>query len=167
MHNMVCVGIDFEKALLLDKLSTCTDSAAPAPTRMRYIHNAAKRTEYGNIIEEGIVAADVAAKVAAANDMLARLRRAQATADLHNNKPLDANEPSLWLRDGSGLIDPVSGRTHNDMGLGAHSEKTSSEVECIQAEILLVIDDAVASVSTVVSTEREKRASRTSGNRRD
>ena len=72
--------------------------SCPAPTRMRYIHNAAKRTEYGNIIAEGIVAADVAAKVAAANDMLARLRRAQATADLHNNKPLDANEPSLWLR---------------------------------------------------------------------
>jgi hypothetical protein len=82
---------------------------------MRYIHNAAKRTEYGNTIEEGIVAADVAAKMAAANDMLARLRRAQATADLHNNMPPDAKDPSSWLSDGSGLIiDPVCGRIHND-----------------------------------------------------
>jgi hypothetical protein len=46
-------------------------------------------------------------------------------------------------------------------------EESESEVERVRMEILAAIDNAMERVSTVVSDEREKRAKRTSGNRRD
>jgi hypothetical protein len=58
---------------------------------------------------------------------------------------------------------PTTGIVH--MGV---EESVESEVERVRKEILADIDDAMERVSTVVNDEREqKRANRTSGNRRD
>jgi ribosome-associated translation inhibitor RaiA len=46
-------------------------------------------------------------------------------------------------------------------------EESESGVERVCKEILAAIDNAMEKVSTVVNDEREKRAKRTSGNRRD
>jgi hypothetical protein len=56
MHNMLCIGIGFGRALHLhlNSLDVCTDPAAPTPTRMRFIHNETKRAEYAEAIEEGL-----------------------------------------------------------------------------------------------------------------
>ena len=84
MHNMLCIGIDFGRALHLDSVAVCNDPDALAPTRMRFIHNETKRTEYAEAIEAGLVVAAVADKVRVASEMLPNLEATRRSEHVCN-----------------------------------------------------------------------------------
>jgi len=139
MHNMLCIGIDFGRALHLDSLAVSTDPAAPTPTRMRYIHNETKRAEYAKTIEEGMEAAAVTDMVRVASEMLPNLEAAKERAGLRLNMPPDAPGLRMILDDGSGSIDTITGIVHRNMGACMGVEESESEVERVRKEILAAI----------------------------
>jgi hypothetical protein len=140
---------------------TCPDENAV------FTHNETKRAEYEKIIEEGLVEAAVTDMVRVASEMLPNLEAAKKRAGLRLNMPPDAPGLGLILDDGSGCIDTITGIVHSNMSACMVVEESESEVERVRKEILAAIGNAMERVSTVVSDEREKRAKRTSDNRRD